>query len=277
MIRPILAAAVIALPVPASSADAPLFSTVQLRLFEQADDAVLPVARRIYAVHFDATRMRWLGVEVTATYSAPKESLVVPLECSMQRPDGSRVPTSRDMSFQLFIGETESSSANVLWGVADEDDWPPGHYQVECKAAGRLIGQATFEVVQGATDVAGADIHVAEMRFFPVVAELPAKADRNYARVHAAAHTRRIGVELEFTHEPLGRVARIPIACYFFWPDGQTSPPLTLSYEPEPTWPGGYAAGAMGWDEPGQWPRGTYTTVCMIPGRPVAVERLEIE
>ncbi|MGQ0429213.1 MAG: hypothetical protein ACT4UQ_04710, partial [Gammaproteobacteria bacterium] len=257
-------------PALAHSADAPPFSSVQLRLFEQADDGVLPVTRRIYATHFDATRMRWLGVEVAATYAAPRENALVPLECAMQRPDGTRVPTSRDMSFQLFAGETESSSANVLWGVEDEDDWPPGGYQVECSAAGQRVGQAAFEVVRGATDVAGADIHVAEMRFFPVVSELPAKNTRAYTRRFPVAETRRIGVELEFTHEPIGRVAKVPIACYFFWPDGQTSPPLSLSYEPEATWPGGYAAGGMGWDEPGQWPRGIYTTVCMIYGRPVA-------
>lgn len=248
-----------------------------IRLFEQADVGVQSIARRAYATHFDATRMRWLGVEITGVYDAPDKDVLLPVECSMKRPDGTSVPTSRDISFQLFAGETESSSANVLWGVEDEDDWPPGFYDVNCTVAGRPVGPAPFEVVQNPTDVVGTEIRVAEMRFFPVVQELPPREERKYATALEAVDTRRIGIEVEFTHAPLGRAVRVPIACYFYWPDGQTSPPLNLTYEPEAAWPGGYAAGGMGWDEPGQWPQGVYTVVCMIYGRPVAVDRLSIE
>jgi hypothetical protein len=265
------------LPAIAQAEDAPSFTSTTLRLFEQADDGVEPVARRIYATSFDATRMRWLGVEVEATYAAPKESVLVPLDCRLFRPDGSQSPTERDMSFQFFGDESESSSANLLWGVADEADWEVGQYRVECDAAGKRVGEASFEVVQGPSDVAGAEIRVAEMRFFAIVEDLPAREQRSYTRRFPGAETRRIGVELEFTHARLGRVIKLPIACYFYWPDGQTSPPLTLDYVPEPQWEGGYSAGGMGWDEPGQWMRGVYTTVCMIHGRPVAIERLEIQ
>jgi hypothetical protein len=271
------ALALLALAPAAGAQDAHPLREATLRLFEQADVGVQSIARRAYATHFDATRMRWLGVEITGTYDAPTENVLLSVECLMQRPDGTRLPTARDMSFQLFAGETESSSANVLWGVEDEDDWPAGHYEVACTIAGRTFGPVPFEVMHNASDVAGTDIRVAEMRFFPVVKDLPAKADREYTTVLRATETRRIGVEVEFTHSPLGGTVKVPIACYFYWPDGQTSPPLNLTYEPETTWPGGYAAGGMGWDEPGQWPAGVYTVVCMIYGRPVAVERLEIE
>jgi hypothetical protein len=271
------ALALFALAPAAATQDAHPLKDATIRLFEQADVGVQSIARRAYATHFDATRMRWLGIEITGTYDAPTENVLLPVECLMQRPDGTKVPTARDMSFQLFAGETESSSANVLWGVEDEDDWPAGHYEVECAIEGRKFGPAPFEVMQNATDVAGTEIRVAEMRFFPVVKDLPAKQEREYATLLRAADTRRIGVEVEFTHAPLGGTVKVPIACYFYWPDGQTSPPLNLTYEPEATWPGGYAAGGMGWDEPGQWPSGVYTVVCMIYGRPVAVDRLEIE
>ncbi|MBX3704336.1 MAG: hypothetical protein KF822_11235 [Steroidobacteraceae bacterium] len=269
--------ALLLLPFPATAAeDAPLRQAT-VRLFEQADVGVQSLARRAYATHFDSTRMRWLGVEISGTYDAPAQDQLLPVECLMRRPDGTLVPTARDMSFQLFAGETESSSANVLWGVEDEDDWPAGAYEVECAVAGHKLDAAKFEVIDNPSDVVGTDIRVAEMRFFPVVQDLPAKADREYATVLAAAETRRIGVEVEFTHAPLGKQVRVPIACYFYWPDGQTSPPLNLNYEPQETWPGGYAAGGMGWDQPGQWPPGVYTIVCMIYGRPVAVDRLVIE
>lgn len=277
MIRPISALAVLAFPAAAVAADDFQLQDATIRLFEQADVGVQPLARRVYATHFDATRMRWLGVEISGSYAAPDQDVLLPAECSMRRPDGTRVPTARDMSFQLFAHETQSGSANLLWGVEDEDDWPAGRYEVECTIAGRTLGPVPFEVVQNPTDVAGAEIRVAEMRFFPVVSDLPPKVERHYTTALKGAETHRIGIEVEFTHAPLGGAIKVPIACYFYWPDGQTSPPLNLTYEPDATWPGGYAAGGMGWDEPGQWPPGVYTVVCRIHGRPVAVDRLEIE
>lgn len=266
-----------AAPATGLAADPPALDRVAIRLFEQADEAVVPVATRLYSTHFDATRMRMLGVEIHASYVPPAENLRVPVACTLQRPDGGLTPADREMSFQLFADHAESISTNLLWGVAPEEDWLPGHYVVECSIDGTTIGRAPFEVMLNPSDVAGAEIRVAAMLLFPVDGDLPGRADRRYTTTLAAADTRRIGIELEFTHEPLGRAMTIPVECYYFWPDGQTSPPVVLSYEPQAGWPGGYSAGAMGWDEPGHWATGTYTATCMIHGHPVAVDRFAVE
>ncbi|MGH8251805.1 MAG: hypothetical protein ACREVI_14110 [Steroidobacteraceae bacterium] len=263
-------------PALAAAADQPPLHDVTIRLFEQADAAVLPLARRLYSTHFDATRTRMLGVEIAAGYAAPEEALQVPVSCTMKRPDGSEAASPRPMTFQLFAGSTQSSSANLLWGVAPEEDWAPGSYQVRCLVDDKEIGQTPFEVQLNPADFAQAEIRVASMRLFPVDSELPARADRKYTLELDAGATRRIGVELEFTHAPLGRAMQIPVECYYLWPDGQTSPPLVLRYEPQAAWPGGYSAGAMGWDETGNWPQGVYTVACMSHGRPVAIDRFEV-
>lgn len=264
-------------PATGLTADPPALDGVTIRLFEQADDTILPVARRLYSTHFDATRMRMLGVEISATYAEPTATTQIPVACTMQRPDGSLEPSDRDMSFMLFEKYGESSSASLLWGVAPEEDWQQGAYRVECAIEGKVIGQAPFEVMLNPSDVANAEIRVAALQLFPVDGDLPARADRKYTTTLPASDTRRIGIELEFTHEPLGRAMVLPVECYYFWPDGQTSPPIVLSYEPQASWPGGYSAGAMGWDEPGNWPQGIYTATCMIHGHPVAVDRFVIE
>jgi len=262
---------------PAIAAPAPELHEVSLRLFEQADEVVLPIARRVYSTRFDATRMRMLGVEITASYADPEATTQVPVACTMQRPDGSLSPADREMSIPLFDGYVESNSANLLWGVALEEDWVPGVYKVECRVEDRLIGQSQFEVMLNPSDVANAEIRVAALQLFPVETDLPARTERRYTSKLAAATTRRIGIELEFTHEPLGRALTVPVECYYFWPDGQTSPPIVLSYEPQPTWPGGYSAGALGWEEPGNWLAGVYTVTCSIYGRPVVVDRFLME
>ena len=183
----------------------------------------------------------------------------------------------RPMEFQFFGGKTEAQSANLLWGAAADQDWAPGIYEVECKAGEIAIARATFEMAANPPEVADGDIRVEAMRMFPVDGNLQPIQERKYANNFPAVATSRIGVELEFSHAPLGRAAKVPVDCHFFWPDGQTSPPLVLSYEPQQSWAGGYSAGAMGWEAPGNWIKGVYTVSCAINGQPVAVERFEIE
>lgn len=220
-------------------------------MFEQADGPILPVSKRLYSTHFDVARTRKLAVEVTST---------VPLACTLTRPDG----------------RTESQGANQLWGAVAGQAWLPGHYSVECLEDGKSMGNAVFEIAGNPPEVADGDIRVVGVRVFPVEAQLPARAARQYATTLPAGSTSRIGVELEFTHDPLGRTRKVPVECYFFWPDGQTSPPVILSYEPEPTWAGGYSAGAMGWEQPGNWGVGVYTIACSIYGQPVIVDRFDV-
>ncbi len=250
---------------------------MKLRFFEQADGPILPVTRRIYTTRFDATRTRRLGVEVSATYAAPEASSTIPLSCTMKKPDGSVMPSDRPMEFHFFGGKTESQSANLLWGVAMDQDWVPGTYEVECRAGEKSIAVAPFEMLINPPEVSDGDIRVKAMRVFPAAANLPPLDARKYASNLAADTTTRIGIELEFSHAPLGRAPKIPVDCHFFWPDGQTSPPLVLSYEPQPNWAGGYSAGAMGWENAGNWTKGVYTVSCAINGQPAAVERFEIE
>jgi hypothetical protein len=258
----------LALLAPGIAQAAPASEHAALRFFEQADGPILPVERRIYTTRFDATRTRRLGVEFAAGYTAPEAASTVPLACTLTKPDGSTAPAERPMEF---------GSANLLWGMPGEQDWPAGSYAVECRADGAPVATASFEVVRNPAEVADGEIRVKAIRIFAVEEQLPPIGERRYATAFESGVTRRIGVELEFAHAPLGREAKVPVDCWFFWPDGQTSPPLVLGYEPQPTWAGGYSAGAMGFAEPGGWVKGVYTVNCAIDGQPVAVERFDVE
>jgi len=261
---------------PSLAAAAPAFEQASLRFFEQSDGPILPVARRIYTTRFDAVRTRRLGVEVIGTYAAPDSAATVALTCRLTKPDGSVAPAERPMEFEFFAGKTESRSANLLWGVAEDRDWQPGTYEVECLAADKPVATAAFDMALNPPEVADGDIRVKALRIFPVADQLPPISARKYMNVLPADGTTRIGIELEFSHAPLGHAAKLPVDCWFFWPDGQTSPPLVLSYEPQPTWAGGYSAGAMGFEAPGSWTKGVYTVSCSIQGQPVGVERFEV-
>ena len=257
-------------------AEPPVPGAATLRLFEQADAEILPVARRLYSTRFDATRTRALGVEISASHAMPESGAELPVECTMQKPDGSLLPPDRPLILEIVAGATQSSSAGLPWRAPDPDGWQPGEYEIQCHIDGQIVAESRIEIVQNPPDVAGTDIRVAAIRLFPVERTLPAKDDRRYASTLVAADTNHIGVELEFTHAPLGQALSIPVECYYFWPDGQTSPAVMLNYEPETTWSGGYSAGALGWDQPGHWLAGVYTVTCLIGGRPAIVDRFDL-
>lgn len=262
---------------PLAAGAAPAFETAGLRFFEQADAPILPVERRIYTTRFDATRLRRLGLDFSATYEAPESDAVVPLHCTLTRPDGSAAPAERPMEFRFFPGKTTSQSANLLWGMQGGGEWPVGSYAVECLSEGKSVAKASFEVLSNPPEVQDGGLRVKAIRIFAVEELLPPIAERRYSLAFASDQTRRIGVELEFAHAPIGHAVKVPVDCWFFWPDGQTSPPMVLSYEPEPTWAGGFSAAAMGFAEPGGWNKGVYTVSCAIAGQPVAVERFDVE
>jgi len=263
-------------PCVAVSAEQPALDQVTIRLYEQADGVLLPMARRIYSTHFDAMRTRALGLEISAMHPAQETPVQIPFVCTMQGPDDSGIESDRTILFELAAGHTQSTSTSLLFGAADEEDWQPGDYRVQCLVDGQVIAQMPFEVVLNPSDVASAEIRVAGLRLFPVERELPARAERRYTSAMVAAETRHIGIELEFTHAPLGQAMMIPVECHYFWPDGQTSPPVLLRYEPQATWSGGYSAGALGWDQAGKWLPGVYTVTCSIGGRPVIVDRFDL-
>jgi hypothetical protein len=266
-----------ALLLPASAPAAPAVERAGLRLFEQADGDILPDTRRVYSTRFDATRTRRLGVEYAAEYAAPEADSTAPLACALTRPDGTTSAAERPMDFRFYAGKPGSTAANLLWGMPDGQEWAVGRYAVECQGDGLPSAKAAFEVFLNPPEVADGNIRVRAMRLFAVEELLPPIDQRRYAARFAADATRRIGVELEFAHAPLGHAAHIPVDCWFFWPDGQTSPPVVLSYEPQPDWAGGYSAGAMGYAETGVWTKGTYTVSCAIGGQPVAIERFDVE
>ena len=173
---------------PSLAAAAPAFEQASLRFFEQSDGPILPVARRIYTTRFDATRTRRLAVEVVGTYAAPDAAATVPLTCRLKKPDGSVAPAERPMEFEFFAGKTESRSANLLWGVAEDRDWQPGTYEVECLAADKPVAKATFDMVLNPPEVADGDIRVKALRIFPVADQLPPISART---VHERAAGRR--------------------------------------------------------------------------------------
>jgi len=258
------------------SAGRPTPDQATIRLFEQADGPILPATRRLYSTHFDATRTRAIGLELTVGDPGSGMDREIQVACTMQHSDEATGAAEQTLGIEFAAQHTSPTAVGLIRHAPDLESWQPDAYEIECRADGRKIAESRIEISSNPADVAGTDIRVAALRLFPVERTLPAKNDRAYASTMVATETSHIGVEIEFSHAPPGRAMKIPVECYYFWPDGQTSPPIILNYEPQASWAGGYSAGAIGWDQPGNWLEGTYTVTCMIRGRPVIVERFDL-
>ena len=141
----------------------------------------------------------------------------------MKKPDGGDSGRSLHDA-ALAAGANQLRQRRPALGRAADQGWSPGTTQSSAATPAQLVAEAHIEIVQNPPDVADTDIRVAAIRVFPVTE--PARTGRAPVREQAvAADTNPIGVELEFSHAPLGRAAKVPVDCYFFWPDGQTSPP----------------------------------------------------
>ena len=266
----------LAVAFPIGTAQAQFVPTrTEIRLWEQATNAVIAPERRLYSTRFDAGRSRLIGAEIALSHPPATASFSFPLDCELVAPEGQRSYSVR-LSVQVVTG-AEESRALTSWSRDNDAAWVPGRYLVRCSDRGNVLGEAAFEMNLNPPDATEVDLHVTRIRLFPSGGALPAKNERDYLTRFAARKTSRIGVELEFAHSQAGGTIAIPVDCYYYTPRGQPMGPISFTYEPEAGATSGNAALAMGWDSPGRWSQGQYTAVCNIRGRPVAVERFAID
>jgi hypothetical protein len=247
-----------------------------IRLWEQAGNVIAPLERRLHSTRFDVRRTRVIGVEITLRHAPARASAIFPVDCELQKPEGSAAPGSLRLEVPVATG-ADISDAAMLWTHGEANGWAPGSYLLRCSARHSVLGEVPFEVSNNPPDVVESELRVSQIRLFPATGALPARSERQYATRFDARKITRIGVELEFTHSPPGSPQSIPVDCYYYLPNGRPMGPISFSYEPEAGAVGGSAALAMGWDQPGKWFEGHYTAVCNIRGRPVAVERFAVD
>ena len=247
-----------------------------IRLYEQDGGFVLDEAKRMYSTRFDALRSRYVGVEVSLTHSAVTAIARFRVNCEEVQPDGKTIAGMLAIPVDIQPNQTHSTGANTLFGGGPTGIWQEGTYRVRCTGGNRALGETAFQMTVNPSDVAGAEVRVARLQLFPTGAALVPVAERKYDERFDRESTTSIGVELSFTHPALGRALEISVDCYYFTPNGQTIGPIPLAYKPSPQATSGNAALGIGWDQPGQWPGGNYTAVCLINGHPVAVQRFVV-
>jgi hypothetical protein len=245
-----------------------------IRLYEQPSGNVLGAEKRVYTSYFNTLRTRYIGVEVTLEYPAAAESSRLSVGCQMTRPDGRAIDGIWKLGMTILAGSTSAVGANVMFG-AGRDGWQTGIHKVTCAGAGPL-GEVSFQMSPGPSLLADLELRLKEVRFFPTGPRINPIGQRSYQDQFSASEATRIGIELSFLHPGLTKGGAVPIDCYVLAGIGRILGVMNAVYEFEPASTSGSVAVGLGWDQPGQWARGDYLTVCQMHGRPIAVERFSV-
>ena len=247
---------------------------VTVRLFEQPSGLVLSPEKRIYTYYFNTLRTRWIGVEVSLEYAKAPESFQLSIGCQLTRPDGKATAGVWKIGMTIPAGSTSAVGANYMFG-SGRDGWQSGVHKVTC-ASTQPLGETTLQMSPGPSLLADTELRLKDVRFFSSGAQVPPAAQRKYEDRFLVAETTRIGIELSFVHPGLSRISEFPIDCYFLASTGRVLGVLNLSYELTPPATSGSAAMGLGWDQPGQWPKGDFLAICQIHGRPISVDRFTV-
>jgi hypothetical protein len=113
-----------------------------MRFFEHGEHE--PPSRK-YQTQFEASKTRYIEVELKLEYSPPGRYVELPMACLYANPAG------QPMGEQQWTLRLEPTSVATYTGTtlgwSKPGKWPPGTYHVECRAQGRLIAKRAFDVV----------------------------------------------------------------------------------------------------------------------------------
>ena len=232
-------------------------------------------AVRQYTTRFDSAAVRYVGLELEFQFDPPGRVVEFPVSCQYFLPDGT-VMTTLDMTSQAQPSWSDLIRTSA-WGNATRSIYRPGRYRVRCTSGAMYLGEAGFEVVRAAPEIAAANAKFASLRFFETPLRPMVERDaRKYHQSFEAAGTRSIGIEIMFDAPPPGRVVEFPVECRILGPDGSELAKVDLRSVIQPEWTGVINAAAWGWEEAGKWARGVYRTSCWSEERWIADGRFEI-
>jgi hypothetical protein len=132
------------------------------------------------------------------------------------------------------------------------------------------------EVAASDWDIPSLPANVSELRFFEGGYDIPPRDEREYTTRFSQAETRYIDYELNLEFPEPGRRVEFVVETVYYRPDGTELAWLTADCYLEADWTSSWHAKGWGWDEPGNWPLGTYYVELYVDGNLVAGGEFEV-
>ena len=237
-----------------------------VRFFLGDSDNITDFDQRFYPPQFDSATTKFITTEVELEYPKTTAAVTFQLACEYAGPPGSGGTATMNGTIQS--GWTGSYHATG-WGAKTRGTWKVGTYQVTCREGNRVVGSGSFKVTRDAFQITDLRAVTTGVRFYEAGSEGRVLADRKYAVSFEGAVTRRIFLEYAIDYPEATKTGTYKLDCQYDYPDDRSFPvPLTVTVQPG--WTGSYHVASLGYEQPGQWPKGKYTVTCRYEGRSVA-------
>ena len=242
-----------------------------IRFFESGGE--LPDRRRrIVTTTFDALTTRYVNLELELEYAPAPRRTEFRVECRFDGPDG----TPRTPVIQAVVEKGWTGSFHTAgWGTRQNGAWPAGTYQVACTEEGRNVAAASFEVVKRPPAIPSLGAAVTHFKFFESVAERLPVEPRLYGARFDARGARWIKTEFGLVYPAAPSAATFSVECVYVFPDGSAHP-VRLERRVQPGWTLSVHSAALGWDDPGHWPAGSYKVSCWHNDNQIAAGGFEV-
>jgi serine/threonine protein kinase len=125
-------------------------------------------------------------------------------------------------------------------------------------------------------DIPSLQANVTDMRFFEGGYDIPPRDERQYTTRFAQSDTRYINYELNLEFPEPGHQVEFQVEAVYYRPDGTELTTLSADYHLEADWTTSWHAKGWGWDEPGNWPVGTYDVELYVDGYLIAFGVFEV-
>lgn len=255
--------------------------------FWETPGGYIPPDQRKYSWSFNASKTRYIGIELGFTMPAVARKPEIPVACVRYNPDGTVLGRdSANLSPEVGWTGAVFSAGTLGWEKAGY--WQVGTHRVECSAGGQVIASGTFNVVAGEVETATETLdslgvipdlnaRVLEMQFWEEGSTPITRPNRTYSKAFYADASRYIGIELHIRFTAPGRIVTVPIACTRYYPDGTVMALQEGEIKVQADWTGAYwSAQGFGWAEPGNFKVGTYVVDCKVQGTRVALGRFQM-
>ena len=244
---------------------------VNVRLYESGGGPVDPT-KRVITTRFDARTTRFINLELDLEYAKAARNTSFELQCRFDGPDSTaRTPAIKGTVDAGWTGSYHTARSGSL----ERGTWPAGSYKATCREGAVIVATTEFSVVKSPPAVAGLDAALTHIRFFHSIGERLPVEPRRYGTRFDTRTARWVKVEFGLVYPAVAAPTAVTVECAYTFPDG-TIRPSKIERRIPAGWTGSVHAQGVGWNQPGNWPAGSYRVSCASDGREFAAGSFDV-
>ena len=268
--KKLLLTVILMLLFPLSVYSQPDLEFISLKLFETGYNTV-PRSERYYTTYFSKDDARYIGYEIylkNNLYNIRDNNFNI--KAKYYYPDGSLMGAPEMNKTMPY--DWESGYFWHSWGWDDPGNWKVGTYTIEIYIDGRYITQQQFTIYDPNDsrqyNYRDNGYEFDGIKFLESGYNLPDYEDYRYATHFRKYDARYIYTEVDITNNLYNiRNQTHEMVFKYYNPDGSLRGRIDADYEIKSDWKTSWITRGWGWDEPGNWPVGTYKVEVYMDNR----------